>query len=398
MKNLTIAISLLLIVLASSCQQKADRVIIKGIVAPGTVGTVKLLKKSGLTSTDSLDFAEIKNGVVILETTLSEPTMCVLSFRIEKSITAANGESRVLNMLSSYRLIAENQSDTLVFNLLRIQEGKSRCGDHKLNWKILEAPKQNEDYQRLSNECDAHRKSINKDASQKEKDVWMKKFMELNNSKTETLNKAVLISVESEKDALIKALLLENYMMIDQKAIELTNEVIAELIQSQGEKYHHISILRELNDFVKSKLKTEIGTQYIDFTAKNSKEENLSLSSVFQGNQYVLLEFWASWCSPCRKEIPTMKNDYKEFHDKGFEIFSISLDDNKTKWEKASGQEKIPWINTLMIKDSKVDAKKEYAVSGIPANFLIDTKTGKIVAKNLRGAALGEKLEELLHN
>ena len=110
----------------------------------------------------------------------------------------------------------------------------------------------------------------------------------------------------------------------------------------------------------------------------------------------VLIDFWASWCGPCRKEIPNMKHDYAEFHDKGFEIFSISIDKSEAAWRKASAKENLPWPNSIKSDDPKKDAQKTYNVSAIPANFLIGPD-GTIVARNLRGKMLTKKLEELLN-
>lgn len=138
-----------------------------------------------------------------------------------------------------------------------------------------------------------------------------------------------------------------------------------------------------------------IGAKIDDFSALDINGQNFQLSSVQKNHKYVLVEFWASWCGPCREEIPSLKKAYKEYHDKGFEIVSFSLDDQEGLWRDASDDEDLPWINTSDLKAMKSPVIEQFGVLAVPANYLID-QNGQIVSKNLRGDALSEKLEELL--
>ena len=127
----------------------------------------------------------------------------------------------------------------------------------------------------------------------------------------------------------------------------------------------------------------------------NDTEGNpVTLSSLY-GKGYLLVDFWASWCGPCRGENPNVVAAYNKYHAKGFEILGVSYDDNKDKWLKAIEEDKLPWIHVSDLKGWGNMTAKLYSISGIPANVLLD-KEGKIIAKNLRGAALEEKLAELL--
>jgi len=119
----------------------------------------------------------------------------------------------------------------------------------------------------------------------------------------------------------------------------------------------------------------------------------IALSS-FKG-KYVLLDFWASWCGPCRAENPNVLKAYNEFKDKNFDVFAVSLDDKKENWLKAVKDDAMPWTQVSDLKGWKNQAAGMYAITAIPQNFLINPD-GKIVASNLRGEALVKKLKELI--
>ncbi len=113
--------------------------------------------------------------------------------------------------------------------------------------------------------------------------------------------------------------------------------------------------------------------------------------------QYVLIDFWASWCRPCRGESPNLVKAYKKFHDKGFTIYSVSLDNNKTRWLNAIHKDHLQnWTHVSDLKGWQNAAAADYGIRSIPANFLLD-KNGRIIAKNLRGDALDKKLSEIFN-
>lgn len=136
-----------------------------------------------------------------------------------------------------------------------------------------------------------------------------------------------------------------------------------------------------------------LNTQAPNIVLQNPNGDTIQLKDL-QGN-YVLLDFWASWCGPCRQENPNVVKLYKQYHDKGFQIFSVSLDTNKDQWIKAIKKDGLIWANHGCDFGYWNSAPaQQYAVQSIPATFLLD-KTGKVIAKNLRGKQLAEKLAEL---
>lgn len=138
-----------------------------------------------------------------------------------------------------------------------------------------------------------------------------------------------------------------------------------------------------------------VGREYTNITLPNTEGEKVSLKSVVAENKVVLLDFWASWCNPCMREMPHLIKAYGDYCEQGFEIYAVSLDEDKAKWMGAVNGDNLPWVNVSDLKGWQSEAVAQYGVSGIPANFLIDCATGKIIAKGLRGKALEEKLAEI---
>lgn len=128
-----------------------------------------------------------------------------------------------------------------------------------------------------------------------------------------------------------------------------------------------------------------------NFTDHNTGKAT-SLYQVLKANKYVLLDFWASWCRPCRMEIPNVRASYEKYHAKGFDVVSISADKKEADWLKALDQEKMPWPQD---RDADGSVGKRFHVQYYPTTYLIDNN-GNVVVKDLRGEALAEKLAELL--
>ncbi|MDC0231302.1 thioredoxin-like domain-containing protein [Aureispira] len=153
-----------------------------------------------------------------------------------------------------------------------------------------------------------------------------------------------------------------------------------------------------LDKFVSDKVVQYKGTATIGELAVNIKGntpdgQTIELSSL--RGKYVLIDFWASWCGPCRKENPNVVRMYNKYKDKGFDILGVSLDNNKDKWKAAIKKDNLTWHHISDLKGWSSALSKPYGVKGIPHTVLVD-KEGVIIAKKLRGHALEAKLKELL--
>lgn len=151
--------------------------------------------------------------------------------------------------------------------------------------------------------------------------------------------------------------------------------------------------VKDLDKIILQLENVQIGKTAPDFTLPDTAGVAVSLSD-FRG-KYVLLDFWASWCPPCRRENPNVVKAFQEYKDKNFTILGISLDNNKGKWLKAIADDNLAWTHVSDLKywDSEIPAL--YGVRGIPSNILLDPD-GVVIARNLTGEALQEKLQEVL--
>ncbi|WAC39005.1 redoxin domain-containing protein [Pedobacter sp. SL55] len=149
---------------------------------------------------------------------------------------------------------------------------------------------------------------------------------------------------------------------------------------------------KELAQRIEANTLTAVGKPAPLFTQQNEVGKPVSLAD-FKG-KVVLVEFWASWCGPCRSENPNLVKQYKTYHDKGFEIISVSLDHVKTAWLEAIEKDGLEWTHVSDLKGWNNEVGRLYGVRAVPASFLVDAQ-GKIIGNGLRGEPLNEKLAEI---
>lgn len=140
---------------------------------------------------------------------------------------------------------------------------------------------------------------------------------------------------------------------------------------------------------------TAVGNKYREIAMVDVKGNMKRLSEVVSANKVTLIDFWASWCRPCLMEMPNVKNIYNMYHDKGLEVYGVSLDEDQLAWQGAIERFQLPWIHVSDLKGWSSSAAQSYNIKGIPATVLID-QNGTIIGKNLRGSELKEAIEKAL--
>ena len=149
---------------------------------------------------------------------------------------------------------------------------------------------------------------------------------------------------------------------------------------------------KELAQRIRSKSITALGAEAPGFTLNDVNGKPVSLSDL--KGKLVLIEFWASWCAPCRAENPNLVKQYKLYKEKGFEVIAVSLDSDKAKWVDAIAKDGLPWLHVSDLKGWNNAVGRLYGVRGVPASFLV-SKEGKIIANDLRGETLNTRLAEI---
>jgi peroxiredoxin len=210
---------------------------------------------------------------------------------------------------------------------------------------------------------------------------------ELENLSEENQRKKEIEFIKKHPNSIVSAETLSTYLTTFGK-----NET-KELFDLFSEENKLSKYGKIISSYLELKEQAEIGGQFIDFEMVDKNGELKKLSDL--KGKIIFLDFWASWCAPCRKENPNLVKTYEKFKPKGFEIFAVSLDENKENWIKAIEKDKLNWYHVNDLKGNGNKASLIYGVEGIPDSFLID-QNGIIVARDLRGKELDKKLTELM--
>jgi thiol-disulfide isomerase/thioredoxin len=215
------------------------------------------------------------------------------------------------------------------------------------------------------------------------------KFAELNKLR-DTLEQTAHIDyafIQQNPNSVISAYTLGSYCGIWGK------DTLSTLYKAFSKDVQQTRYGKKIFAFLSLNRNLKVGDQFVDFAQKDTSGQLVKLSGI-KANA-LLLEFWGSWCGPCREENPFLVEIYNEFKPKGFEIVGIAAESNHQQWTKAIKADKLNWINVTDLKGSDNQAAIIYGVSGYPSNFLID-QNGIIIAKDVYGEALRNWLLKIL--
>lgn len=204
------------------------------------------------------------------------------------------------------------------------------------------------------------------------------------------INQVTINFIENNTDCVVSAYLLSS---------ELSNSmppyIIMQKINALSHKVQNSMYIKKLLEQVEAIRATRVGEHFTNISLPSATGENVKLSTVVESGKYVLVEFWASWFSPCDLENSQLKAIYDRFATKGFEIYAVSLDKRRDQWIREISTSKMPWIHVSNLSMWNCPAVNDYAIKAIPSNILI-SPDGTIIARDIRGAALVQRLTNLL--
>ncbi|MCK9220525.1 MAG: TlpA disulfide reductase family protein [Bacteroidales bacterium] len=360
-------LSLFLIVgiILASCTGEKDRYVISGNIKGVDTGMIFLQKNNG-DQPVKLDSAKLDKGEFTFKGKIESPEMWFVVMPLKQIFIPVFVEnSRIKLQIYADSIDKSTITGSITHDLYK----KYGSMQESINARM----------EQIYNEY--------KKAREMKDTLTMKRTDSISNQLDKELKKQLVEFAKANHGSVVSPyLVMRNSWQFDLPELEALVNAFDTTLQSS----YYIKSLKKRIDILKS---VEIGQIAPDFTLNDTLGKPIALSSL-KGN-VLLVDFWASWCGPCRVENPNVVKVYQAYHKKGFDILGCSFDQDRTKWLKAIKADNLTWIQVSDLKGWGNAAGKLYGINSIPANVLLD-KDQKIIARNLRGEDLMKKLAEIL--
>lgn len=369
-KFLFVALALII----NSCEKQNEGFVINGEIDSFYSGRKIKLVRMNSSGTKTIDSAIITNGKAILKGFVDSPDLHYVF---------------VDNYIGSLPLIIENETMAINFDKDTLAHSVVTGSKENDIFKIFQ------DYAKPLRDQNMKLQKQFREAQAAKDMKTMQQIRKQYDSLVKLNNDFSIKTIKEYEDAATSAIILEDFL----KAKFIT---VAEANTIYNAFTNYVKETRsgkEIKRIIDATLQTEVGSKAPNFTGISPEGESIALNEIM--GKVTIVDFWAAWCGPCRKENPNVVKVYNAYHDKGLEIIGISLDGNnrqnnpKEAWVKAIEKDSLTWYHVSSLKYFNDPIAKLYNINSIPATFILDDK-GVIIAKNLRGSALEQKISELL--
>ncbi len=352
------------VALFACSQQKGFKIEVNLEGADGQI----LLEERGAGEWIAVDTADIVDGVAVLEGEVAMPGVYYVSVLGQRA--------KALVFVENAKMTISGKADSI--NVAKITGSKTHDEYSVVDKKIQNI---SEEYMALYQEA----RTAGAAGDTAKANALMEKVEEMYES-TNTIQEDFV----KENTASYVTPYFLSRIQYNKEADELEN-----LVSSLDPKLQEVPSIIEIKEKIEKLKKVAIGQIAPDFSQNDADGNPIKFSDIYSQNELTLVDFWASWCGPCRGENPNVVAVYNQYKDQGFTVFGVSLDRDKDAWLKAIEDDQLTWAHVSDLAYWNNAAAQLYAVSSIPHSILVD-KNGKIVAKNKRGDELGEAVAEFL--
>lgn len=362
--------------LLAACTSKPGYKITGKVNNPNLNGQYVYLYEYGNQNGSPIDSALVEGGTFVIEGNQQNPELCILNFSedVVKPSTVNPGENDIYSSI----FVLENGNLEAVLDTVSFVSGTPE--NEAFTAYFQEVEKLNKAAEPLIEKSKSFEKMAENEKQELRKlyDEHFKKRMDLTKNYIENgLHK------------------LSGGYLFSQYSAFMGEEEQNGYIKNADSTFKSVPGVKQISNHLDVLKKVAIGQKYTDLTLTDPQGQTKKLSDFVGKGKYVLIDFWASWCTPCRQQMPSLKEVYKQFHKKGLEIVGISLDSNKTDWTKGISDLNLPWPQFNDTQNGKSEAAALYGINVIPQTILINPE-GIIVEKNLHDQDLIVELTDLM--